>query len=151
MYSMLFKSFLSNWQACTSILSSSCSSPCSSSRLNFSRDCCVSILFPVMYGMWSFKSLLFLYPEKWNLSTCCIILLNSVVKKESIFWSREGSDIYGQAASNLVAGSNLEGTIQQIIDMGGGSWDRDTVVRALRAAYNNPERAVEYLYTVCEF
>ncbi|WVY96268.1 hypothetical protein V8G54_028419 [Vigna mungo] len=59
----------------------------------------------------------------------------------------EGFDIYGQAASNLVAGSNLEGTIQQIIDMGGGSWDRDTVVRALRAAYNNPERAVEYLYS----
>ncbi|KAL5179767.1 Ubiquitin receptor RAD23c [Glycine soja] len=57
------------------------------------------------------------------------------------------SDIYGQAASNLVAGSNLEGTIQQILDMGGGSWDRDTVVRALRAAYNNPERAVEYLYS----
>ncbi|TKY50822.1 Ubiquitin receptor RAD23c [Spatholobus suberectus] len=59
----------------------------------------------------------------------------------------EGSDIYGQAASNLVAGSNLEEIIQQILDMGGGSWDRDTVVRALRAAYNNPERAVEYLYT----
>ncbi|XP_027363439.1 ubiquitin receptor RAD23c-like isoform X2 [Abrus precatorius] len=59
----------------------------------------------------------------------------------------EGSDVYGQAASNLVAGSNLEETIQQILDMGGGSWDRDTVVRALRAAYNNPERAVEYLYT----
>lgn len=57
------------------------------------------------------------------------------------------SDIYGQAASNLVAGNNLEVTIQQILDMGGGSWDRDTVVRALRAAYNNPERAVEYLYS----
>ncbi|XP_058182518.1 ubiquitin receptor RAD23c-like [Rhododendron vialii] len=57
------------------------------------------------------------------------------------------SDVYGQAASSLVAGSNLEGTIQQILDMGGGNWDRDTVVRALRAAFNNPERAVEYLYT----
>ncbi|KAK4786372.1 hypothetical protein SAY86_003061 [Trapa natans] len=57
------------------------------------------------------------------------------------------SDVYGQAASNLVAGSNLEGAIQNILDMGGGTWDRDTVVRALRAAYNNPERAVEYLYT----
>ncbi|KAE9595753.1 putative UV excision repair protein Rad23 [Lupinus albus] len=58
-----------------------------------------------------------------------------------------GTDVYGQAASNLVAGSNLEETIQQIVDMGGGSWDRDTIVRALRAAYNNPERAVEYLYS----
>ncbi|CAK9857811.1 unnamed protein product [Sphagnum jensenii] len=56
-------------------------------------------------------------------------------------------DVYGQAASNLVAGTNLEQTVQQIIDMGGGSWNRDTVVRALRAAFNNPERAVEYLYS----
>ncbi|XP_027349443.1 ubiquitin receptor RAD23d-like isoform X1 [Abrus precatorius] len=54
---------------------------------------------------------------------------------------------YGQAASNLIAGSNLESTIQQILEMGGGSWERDTVVRALRAAFNNPERAIEYLYS----
>ena len=65
-----------------------------------------------------------------------------------ICWIRSESGVYGQAASNLVAGNNLEGAVQQILDMGGGSWDRDTVVRALRAAYNNPERAVEYLYTV---
>ncbi|KAF3794265.1 Ubiquitin receptor [Nymphaea thermarum] len=57
------------------------------------------------------------------------------------------ADPYGQAASNLVAGNNLEETIQQLIDMGGGSWDRETVTRALRAAYNNPERAVDYLYS----
>ncbi|KAI8026945.1 Ubiquitin receptor RAD23d [Camellia lanceoleosa] len=54
-------------------------------------------------------------------------------------------------ASNLVAGSNLEATVQQILDMGGGSWDQDMVVRALRAAYNNPERAFEYLYSVPDF
>ncbi|GMP56661.1 hypothetical protein CsSME_00021068 [Camellia sinensis var. sinensis] len=60
------------------------------------------------------------------------------------------SNIYGQAASNLVAGSNLDGAVRQILDMGGGTWDRDTVVRALRAAYN-PERAVEYLYSVSVF
>lgn len=57
------------------------------------------------------------------------------------------TDVYGQAASNLVAGNSFEQTIQHILDMGGGTWDRDTVVRALRAAYNNPERAVEYLYS----
>ncbi|THG20383.1 hypothetical protein TEA_013225 [Camellia sinensis var. sinensis] len=57
------------------------------------------------------------------------------------------SNVYGQAASNLVAGSNLDGAVQQILDMSGGTWDRDTVLRALRAAYNNPERAVEYLYS----
>ncbi|WVZ64909.1 hypothetical protein U9M48_014356 [Paspalum notatum var. saurae] len=57
------------------------------------------------------------------------------------------ADTYGQAASNLVAGSNLEGTIQSILEMGGGTWNRDTVLRALRAAFNNPERAVEYLYS----
>lgn len=56
-------------------------------------------------------------------------------------------NVYGQAASHLVAGTNLEGAIQQILDMGGGTWDRETVIRALRAAFNNPERAVEYLYS----
>ncbi|XP_042488514.1 ubiquitin receptor RAD23b-like isoform X2 [Macadamia integrifolia] len=59
----------------------------------------------------------------------------------------DSGDVYGQAASNLVAGSNLEQTIQQIMDMGGGNWDKETVTRALRAAYNNPERAVDYLYS----
>ncbi|KAI4387495.1 hypothetical protein MLD38_005323 [Melastoma candidum] len=57
------------------------------------------------------------------------------------------ADAYSQAASHLVAGNNLEESIQQIMDMGGGTWDRDTVVRALRAAYNNPERAVDYFYS----
>ncbi|MCL7023853.1 hypothetical protein MKW94_003963, partial [Papaver nudicaule] len=56
-------------------------------------------------------------------------------------------DVYGQAASNLVAGNTAEAAIQQILDMGGGTWDRDTVMRALRAAFNNPERAVDYLYS----
>ncbi|KAI4330038.1 hypothetical protein MLD38_028350 [Melastoma candidum] len=61
--------------------------------------------------------------------------------------SNVSTDVYSQAASHLVAGNNLEESIQQIMDMGGGTWDRDTVVRALRAAYNNPERAVDYLYS----
>ena len=41
--------------------------------------------------------------------------------------------------------------VQHLMDMGGGNWDKETVQRALRAAYNNPERAVEYLYSVCDF
>ncbi|KAJ0007402.1 hypothetical protein Pint_30436 [Pistacia integerrima] len=57
------------------------------------------------------------------------------------------TDTYGQAASTLVAGNDLEQTIQEIMDMGGGTWDKETVTRALQAAYNNPERAVDYLYS----
>ncbi|CAL4889640.1 unnamed protein product [Urochloa decumbens] len=54
---------------------------------------------------------------------------------------------YDNAASNLLSGSNLDTMINQLMEMGGGSWDRDQVQQALRAAYNNPERAVEYLYS----
>ncbi|KAF6137867.1 hypothetical protein GIB67_013996 [Kingdonia uniflora] len=57
------------------------------------------------------------------------------------------SNPYGQAVSNLLPSDNLEPIIQQLMDMGGGSWDKETVTRALRAAYNNPERAVDYLYS----
>ena len=58
------------------------------------------------------------------------------------------ADTYGQAASNIVSANHLEQTIQQIMDICGGNWDKETVTRALRAAYNNPERAVDYLYSV---
>ncbi|CAL9076902.1 ubiquitin receptor RAD23b-like [Musa acuminata AAA Group] len=57
------------------------------------------------------------------------------------------ADAYGQAASNLIEGSNLEQMVGQLMEMGGGNWDRETVLLALRVAYNNPERAVEYLYS----
>ncbi|GMN48062.1 hypothetical protein TIFTF001_017238 [Ficus carica] len=85
-----------------------------------------------------------------------LVVENSLnMLKHKMLWTKANipflfgvtSDTYGQAASNLVAGSNLEQTIQQIMDMGGGNWDRETVTRALRAAYNNPERAVDYLYS----
>ncbi|KAK8952094.1 putative DNA repair protein RAD23-3 [Platanthera zijinensis] len=59
----------------------------------------------------------------------------------------ETADAYDQAASNLVAGNNLEQAIQEILEIGGGTWDRETVVRAMRAAFNNPERAIDYLYS----
>ncbi|WVY96260.1 hypothetical protein V8G54_028411 [Vigna mungo] len=46
---------------------------------------------------------------------------------------------YDQVVANLLASSNLEQTIQQIVDLGGGNWNRDTVSRALRVANNNPD------------
>jgi UV excision repair protein RAD23 len=50
-----------------------------------------------------------------------------------------------EAASNLAAGNQLEETIQTLMAFGGHS--RDMVERAMRAAFNNPDRAAEYLMT----
>ncbi|KAK9066330.1 hypothetical protein SSX86_013651 [Deinandra increscens subsp. villosa] len=57
------------------------------------------------------------------------------------------TDTYDHVASTVVPNSSMEQNIQHILDIGGGSWDRETVTRALQAAYNNPERAIDYLYS----
>ncbi|KAG9148971.1 hypothetical protein Leryth_025248 [Lithospermum erythrorhizon] len=72
---------------------------------------------------------------------------NSTAPVSNTILTNTSSDDYSLAASNLVADNSIEETIQQIMDMGGGSWDKETVTRALQAAYNNPERAVDYLYS----
>ena len=59
---------------------------------------------------------------------------------------REFANAYGLVASNIVSASNLEQTIQQIMDMGEGNWDKETVTCAFRATYNNPKWTVDYLY-----
>lgn len=47
--------------------------------------------------------------------------------------------------SSFVTGDVLQSTIQNMVEMG---FERAQVLRALKASYNNPDRAVEYLMTV---
>ncbi len=42
-------------------------------------------------------------------------------------------------------GADYERAVASLMEMG---FPRDQVVKALKAAYNNPERATEYLLTV---
>lgn len=51
----------------------------------------------------------------------------------------------GLAAPSTVTGSEYETMLTEIMSMG---YERERVVAALRASYNNPHRAVEYLLTV---
>ncbi|KAG9316587.1 ubiquitin-related domain-containing protein [Chiua virens] len=49
----------------------------------------------------------------------------------------------GSGPASFLSGDVLQSTIQNMMEMG---FERDAVVRALRASFNNPERAVEYLF-----
>lgn len=48
-------------------------------------------------------------------------------------------------SSTFLTGGALQTTIQNMIEMG---FERAQVMRALKASFNNPDRAVEYLMTV---
>lgn len=49
---------------------------------------------------------------------------------------------------DTVTGSQLDSVIQNLMEMG---FEREQCVRALRASFNNPDRAVEYLFNVCVY
>ncbi|CAN1343884.1 Ubiquitin receptor RAD23b [Linum perenne] len=93
--------------------------------------------------------LMALYIQSNELPLCIIRLISlcSTASVSDAATANPPTDTYSEAASTLVGGSNLEQTIQQIMDIGGGNWDKEAVTRALRAAYNNPERAIDYLYS----
>lgn len=51
----------------------------------------------------------------------------------------------GNNNSSFISGEALQTAISSMTEMG---FEREQVMKALRASFNNPERAVEYLMTV---
>ena len=56
----------------------------------------------------------------------------------------EGASASSSDGNSIVMGESYNKMVQNIVDMG---YPRDQVVAALKASFNNPERAVEYLLT----
>lgn len=55
------------------------------------------------------------------------------------------TDFTQSSASNVVLGDKFNQTVEEICKMG---FPKEDVVKALKAAFNNPDRAIEYLINV---
>lgn len=62
----------------------------------------------------------------------------------SVGRSGDSANLISEAVSNLVTGSSYDAMVNEMMLMG---YEREQVVAALRASFNNPDRAMEYLLT----
>lgn len=62
----------------------------------------------------------------------------------SVGHSGDSANLITEAVSNLVTGSSYDAMVNEMMLMG---YEREQVVAALRASFNNPDRAMEYLLT----